>query len=94
MIIDKIIKKYKGFTYKTLNRFKLDGLLVNAYEKIAVHIDKNKLDHKDVISMIRYCKLNKITTLMIVTDICYDWIDALVKYNDLEYLQLSKNNLF
>jgi hypothetical protein len=82
----KILKNYRGFSYEEVNRFGLDGVLSDEYEKIGIHISKNVLNNKDIISMIRYCKTNNITTL--ITDIKHSWVKDLVIYNGLNYVQL------
>lgn len=87
--IAKFTNMFTDYTYKEINRFKLNGVLTNENDKIGVHFDKNGLDRKDVIVMVKYCKLYKYQTLMIVTDRNYDWIHDLVTYNGLEYMQMD-----
>ena len=90
--MNNITNMFTDYAYKELNRFKINGVLTCGDDRIGVHFDNNGLDKKDVIVMVKYCKLYKYQTLMIVTNRNYDWIRDLVTYNGLEYMQINNTS--
>lgn len=85
-IITKLLKKYKGFSYIEVKNFGLNGILIDEYEKIGIHISNDQSNDENFILMIRYCKQCGITSL--ITDAKFDWIKYLIIYNGLEYIEL------
>jgi hypothetical protein len=89
-IINDVLKMFGGVSYDEINKHCITGFINTDYEKIPVHIEKKDIERKDVINMIKYCKLNKFTTIVFVVNKNYSWIDDLLKYNNIDCKQILK----